>query len=129
MEPLSDPSNEEVPVHVSQTLAIDSGSMSKVRLVLKVADRVQGSFRIFRAYGIGDRELKFRVLDTTETSQASKPVLDLGIVAGDSSFDFTASKSGSYLFEFDNEPGSSTGKSRKEVQLTYDITNPAARSK
>ncbi len=128
MEPLSDLSNE-VPVHVSQTLAIDPGSMSKVHLVLKVAHRVQGSFRIFRAYGYGDKELKFRVLDATETSQASKPVLDLGIVAGDSSFDFTADKSGSYLLEFDNEPGSSSGRSQKEVQLTYDITNPAARSK
>ncbi len=114
-------------MRVSQTLTIEPGSASNVRLALKVADRVHGSFKIFRVYGYGDEELKFRVIDETERSEASKPVLDLGIVANDSSFDFTAGRSGSYLLEFDNEPSSAGSRSKKEIQLSYEITTASVR--
>lgn len=117
-------------VHVSQTFTVRSCSTSNIRLVLNAADKVHGSFRIFRAYGYGDKELKFRVLDKTETSQLSQPVLlDLGIVANDASFDFIVARSGNYLLVFDNEPSSSSSNSQKEIQLTYEITNPAVTSR
>lgn len=131
MEPAPDPSNGEAPVvYVSQTFTVSSSSTSNIRLVLNAADKVHGSFRILRAYGYGDKELKFRVLDKTETSQLSQPViLDLGIVANDASFDFTAARSGNYLLVFDNEPSSSTSSSQKEIQLTYEISNAAVTSR
>lgn len=116
----------EVPaVHVSQTFTISSCSTRNLPLVLNAADRVLGSFQIFPTYGYGDKELKFRVLDSTDTSQHSQPIiLDLGTVVNRASLDFTASKSGNHVLVFDNECGSSGSNSQKEIRLTYEITNP-----
>jgi hypothetical protein len=123
METLPDQSNGEVPVvHVSQSFTVNSGSTSDIRLVLNAADKVHGSFRIFRAYGYGDKQLKFRVLDNTETSKLSQPILlDRGMVVKEASFEFTAGGSGDYVLVFDNGPISSDSNSQKEIQLTYEI--------
>ena len=131
MEPLSHLSDEEVVVvHVSQSFTINSRSTSDIRVVLSVADKVHGSFSIFRAYGYGDKELKFKVVDATETTRPSQPVvMDLGTVVNDASFDFTAGRSGDYLLVFDNKTSSSDSSSQKEVQLTYEITSPAVTSR
>lgn len=125
MGSLPDSSKGEVlAVHVSRTFTVSSCSTNNILLVLNESDKVHGTFRIFRAYGYGDKELKFRVLDKTETSQLVQPVLlDLGMVANDASFDFTATRSGDYVLVFDNEPSSSSSNSRKEILLTYEITN------
>jgi len=125
MEALPNRSNEEVSVvRVSQSLTVTSGSTSDIRLVVNAADKVHGSFRILRAYGYGDKALKFRVLERTETSRSSQPaVLDLGTVVNEASFEFTAAKSGDYFLVFDNEPISSDSNSQKEIQLTYEITH------
>ncbi len=78
---------EVLAVHVSQTLTVSSCSTRNVPLVLNAADRVLGSFQIFPTYGYGDKELKFRVLDSTNTSQYSQPIiLDLGTVVNGASF-------------------------------------------
>ena len=117
---------EALAVHVSQTFTISSCSTRNLPLVLNAADRVLGSFQIFPTYGYGDKELKFRVLDTTNTSQHSQPIiLDLGTVVNEASFDFTASRSGNHVLVFDNECGSSCSNSQKEIRLTYEITKPA----
>ena len=131
MEPLSHSSNEEEQaVHVSQSFTVNSRSTSNIRVALNAADKVQGSFRISRAYGYGDKELKFKVLDTTETTRPSQPaLLDLGTVVNDASFDFTAGRSGDYLLVFDNKPSSPDSNSQKEIDLTYEITNPAITSR
>jgi len=116
---------EVLAVHVSQTFTISSCSTRNLPLVLNAADRALGSFQIFPTYGYGDKELKFRVLDSTDTIQYSQPIiLDLGTVVNGASFDFTASKSGNHVLVFDNECGSSGSNSQKEVRLTYEITNP-----
>ena len=113
-------------VHVSQTFTISSCSTRNLPLVLNAADKVLGSFQIFPTYGYGDKELKFRVLDSTNTSQHSQPIiLDLGTVVNGASFDFTASRSGNHVLVFDNECGSSGSNSQKEIRLTYEITKPA----
>jgi hypothetical protein len=112
-------------VHVSQTFTISSCSTRNLPLVLNAADRVLGSFQIFPTYGYGDKELKFRVLDSTDTRQHSQPlILDLGTVVNGASFDFTVSRSGNHILVFDNECGSSGSNSQKEIRLTYEITNP-----
>jgi hypothetical protein len=131
MEPLSHPSNkEELAVHVSQSFTLNSRSTSSIRVALNAADKVQGSFRICRAYGYGDKELKFKVLDTTETTRPSQAaLLDLGTVVSDASFDFTADRSGDYVLVFDNKPNSPDSNSQKEIQLTYEISNPAITSR
>lgn len=130
MEPVSHRSNQEAPVvHVSQSFTVNPCSTSDIRLVLNAADKVRGSFRILRAYGYGDKELKFRVLDTTKPSKPFQPVLlDLGTVVNEASFDFTASKSGDYLLMFENKPSSSDTSSQKDIQLTYEIINTAVTS-
>ena len=113
-------------VHVSQTFTISSCSTRNLPLVLNAADMVLGSFQIFPTYGYGDKELKFRVFDTTNTSQHSQPIiLDLGTVANGASFDFTASRSGNHVLVFDNECGFPGSNSQKEIRLTYEITKPA----
>lgn len=128
MELLADPSSGEVPaVHVLQTFMVGSRSTINIRLVLNVSDKVQGSFKILRVYGYGDNELKFRVLDETETSHPV--ILDLGTVVNDVSFDFTVAKSGGYLLVFDNEPSSSISNSQKEIQLSCEITSAAMKPK
>ncbi len=115
---------EVVAVHVSQTFTVSSCSTRNISIVLNAADKVHGSFRIFRVYGYGDKELRFRVLDRTDTSQLSQTILlDLGMVANGASFDFTAGRSGGHTLVFDNECGSSGSNSQKEIQLTYEITN------
>jgi len=112
-------------VHVSQTFTISSCSTRNLPLVLNAADRVLGSFQIFPTYGYGDKELKFRVLDSTDTRQHSQPIiLDLGTVVNGASFDFIAGKSGNHILVFDNECGSLGSNSQKEIRLTYEITNP-----
>ena len=117
---------EALAVHVSQTFTISSSSTRNLPLVLSAADKVHGSFQIFPTYGYGDKELKFRVLDSTNTSQYSQPIiLDLGTVVNGASFDFTASRSGNHVLVFDNECGSSGSNSQKEIRLTYEITKPA----
>lgn len=127
MEPLLDPSKGVPVVHVSQTFTVGSRATNNIQLVLNAAAKVHGSFRISRTYGYGDKEVKFRVLDMTETSQLSQPaLLDLGVVANEASFDFTVARMGNYFLVFDNEPSSSTSNSQKEIQLMYEITNPAA---
>jgi len=116
---------EVLAVHVSQTFTISSCSTRNLPLVLNAADRVLGSFQIFPTYGYGDKELKFRVLDSTDTIQHPQPIiLDLGTVVKGASFDFTASKSGNHVLVFDNECGSSGSNSQKEIRLTYEIANP-----
>ena len=116
---------EALAVHVSQTFTISSCSTRNLPLVLNAADRVLGSFKFVPSYGYGDRELRFRVLDSTDTIQYSQPIiLDLGTVINGASFDFTASKSGNHVLVFDNECGSSGSNSQKEIRLTYEITNP-----
>jgi hypothetical protein len=131
MEPVPPRSNQEVPVvHVSQSFTVNSCSTSDIRVVLNAADKVRGSFRIFRAYGYGDKELKLRVLDTTKSSEPSQPVLlDLGTVVNEASFDFTAGKSGDYLLIFENKPSSSDTNSQKDIRLKYEITNTATISR
>lgn len=122
---------EVLTVRVSQTFTVSSCSTRNIPVVLNAADKVDGSFRIFPTYGYGDRELKFRVLDSTDTSQLSHPVLlDLGTVVNGASFDFTAARSGNHVLEFDNECGPAGSNSQKEIQLTYEITYaPVASSK
>ena len=116
---------EALALHVSQTLTVSSCSTTNLPLVLNAADIVHGSFKIFPAYGYGDRELRFRVLDSTDTVQYSQPIiLDLGTVVNGASFDFTARNSGNHVLVFDNECGSSGSNSQKEIRLTYEITNP-----
>jgi len=116
---------EVLAVHVSQTFSVSSCSTRNLPLVLSAAERVLGSFKIFPTYGYGDKELKFRVLDSTDTSQPPQPIiLDLGTVVNGASFDFTASRSGNHVLVFDNECGASGSNSQKEIRLTYEITNP-----
>ena len=116
---------EVLAVHVSQTFTVSSCSTRNLPLVLNAADKVHGSFKIFPTYGYGDKELKFRVLDNTYTSQYSQPIiLDLGTVVNGASFDFTASRSGNHVLVFDNECASPGSNSQKEIQLTYEINNP-----
>ena len=123
--------NEEVPpVRTSQSFPVKSGSTIEIHLVLNASDKVHGSFKILRAYRYGDKELQFKVLDTTETARSSKPVLlDLGKVENDVSFDFIAGSSGDYLLVFDNKPSSSESNSQKEIQLKYEISNLPIKSK
>jgi len=116
---------EVLAVHVSQTFSVSSCSTRNLPLVLSAAERVLGSFKIFPTYGYGDKELKFRVLDGTDTSQHPQPIiLDLGTVVNEASFDFTARGSGNHVLVFDNECGASGSNSQKEIRLTYEITNP-----
>ncbi len=116
---------EVLAVHVSQTLTVSSCSTTNLTLVLNAADKVHGSFKTFPTYGYGDKELRFRVVDNTDTNQHAPPIiLDLGTVVNGASFDFNASRSGNYVLVFDNECTSSGSNSQKEIQLTYEITNP-----
>src|SRR3990172_10003435 len=88
---------EALALHASKTFTVSSCSTTNLPLVLNAADTVHGSFKIFPAYGYGDKELKFRVLDSTDTIQYSQPIiLDLGTVVNGASFDFTASRSGNH---------------------------------
>jgi hypothetical protein len=116
---------EALAVHVSQTFTVSSCSTTSLLLVLNASDTVHGSFKIFPAYGYGDRELRFRVLDSIDTIQYPQPIiLDLGTVVNGASFDFTARNAGNHVLVFDNECGSSGPNSQKEIRLTYEITNP-----
>lgn len=116
---------EALVLHVSQTFTVSSCSTTNLPLVLNAANTVHGSFKIIPTYGYGDRELRFRVLDSTDTGQHSQPIiLDLGGVLNEASFDFTARNSGNHALVFDNECGSSGPNSQKEIRLTYEITNP-----
>jgi hypothetical protein len=109
-------------VRVSQSFTVKPRSTSNIRVALHAADKVHGSFKIFRTYGFGDKESNFKVVDTTGTAQPQPVLVDLGTVVDFGSFDFTAGKTGDYLLVFDNNLGSSDSKSQKEIQLSYDIT-------